>query len=259
MSDMGQIVNSHTVRFERRFPGPIEKVWTYITTREGLAQWLCSNATIDARLGGRVDLQFESSPCGTNACHVRGIISEFDPPKVIAFSWFDTGNDLTSNVKFELEQIGDDVKLVLTHTRISPEYMPRVGAGWHSHLAQLLAVSRSEKPPEFEPLFTELLKKYSAALAGIIVSAAISPAISSSMDLAYKALSDQRQQLIIQYDKTWKAADELESQIDTLKHQLHADKKQANRKLEHTLERTYDDLRRIEQDIRDLDRAVVAK
>ncbi|PWU03768.1 MAG: hypothetical protein C5B53_00050 [Candidatus Melainabacteria bacterium] len=256
MSDMGQIVNSHTVRFERRFPGPIEKVWNYFATKEGLGEWLCPDATIDPRLGGRIELRFANSPCNTTCC-IRGIISEFDPPRLIAFSWNDTKNDLTSTVRFELEQIGDEVRLILTHSRIAPDFMPKVAAGWHSHLEHLLAASRSEKPPEHEALYMALLKKYSAALTGIVVSAAISPAICSSTDLALKSLCDQRQQLLIQYDRTWKAADELEGQIDSLKHQLHADKKHTNANVEHTLKRTYDDLRRIEQDIRDLDKASV--
>jgi uncharacterized protein YndB with AHSA1/START domain len=257
MSDMGQIVNPHTVRFERRFPGPIEKVWDNIATPKGLAEWLCPGASMEPRLGGRIDLPFGTSPCNTTNCHVRGIISEYNPPRLLAFSWNDTANDLTSTVRFELKQIGEEVQLILTHSSIAPHFMPRVGAGWHTHLDRMFAASRSEKPPEFEQRFTELLKKYSAALAGIVVSAAISPAIGSSTDLALKSLCDQRQQLLIQYDRTWKAADELESQVDSLKHQLHADKKHTNANLEHTLKRTYDDLRRIEQDIRDLDKASV--
>jgi septal ring factor EnvC (AmiA/AmiB activator) len=135
--------------------------------------------------------------------------------------------------------------------------MPRVAAGWHSHLEGLIAALRSEKLPEFEPLFTELLKKYTGILAGVVVSAAISPSITSATDQAYKALSDSRQQLLMQYDKTWKAADELENQVDELKHEVHADRKHTNADLDRTLKRTYDDLLRIEQDMRDLNKSAV--
>ena len=125
------------------------------------------------------------------------------------------------------------------------------------HLARLVAVLRSEQPPELIPLFSEMLKKYTGVLAGVVLSAAISPSISAGTDLAYKSLFDQRKQLIMQYEQTWKAANELEGQLDAFKHQAHSDSKQTNADLERTLKRSYADLQRVEQDIRDLDKSVV--
>ncbi len=41
-----------TVRVERRYPHPIDKVWRAVTTPEHLGQWFPSPVEIDLRPGG---------------------------------------------------------------------------------------------------------------------------------------------------------------------------------------------------------------
>jgi len=256
MNDMGKILNSHTVRFERLLPGPIEHVWEHLTDRAAMAKWLCPDATMELKVNGRVDLKMGNvDPTNGTKHNFRGIVTECEAPHLIAYSWFETSSDLSSEVRFELEPKGDKVLLVLTHTRLSPDYMPKVGAGWHAHLDELAAILRGEKPLEFSPVFNELLKKYSALIAaGIVLTSAVSPAIAASDDLAYKALSDQRQVYLRNYDHVWKEADRIKDEINLLKRDTHADVGQALDDLDRELNHKYQDLRKIEADIRDLDK-----
>ena len=41
MNDYGELLDKNTVRFERLLPGPIERVWAFLTESDKRAQWLC--------------------------------------------------------------------------------------------------------------------------------------------------------------------------------------------------------------------------
>jgi uncharacterized protein YndB with AHSA1/START domain len=260
-NDMGKILNSHTVRFERLLPGPIERVWDYISTPSGIASWLCPNTTVELRSEGRINLKFDehADPENGRIYDVRGIITECEPPLVLAYSWFETSSDLTSHVRFELESRGDQVLLVLTHSQLSPEFMPKVGAGWHAHLNQVAALLKGETPPEFWSDFNDHFKKYSMLIAAsAIVASTVSPAIASSDDATYKVLNDQRQEYLSKYDRVWKDADRIKAEMDVLKRDTHADLDRALDDLGRELQHKNQDLKQIEYDIRDLDKLASA-
>ena len=40
MNDYGELLDESTVRFERLLPGPIDRVWSYLTKSDKRAQWL---------------------------------------------------------------------------------------------------------------------------------------------------------------------------------------------------------------------------
>jgi uncharacterized protein YndB with AHSA1/START domain len=258
MSDLGQILNSHTIRFERILPGSIEQAWHYLTSPEGIAAWLCAEATVDHLAGGRISLHFANQdPDSRHIYRVRGRISEYVAPKLLAYTWFETSVDLTSKVRFELEERDGNVALTITHSYISPEFMPKVGAGWHSHLEVLIALLNGERPPEQMQRYNELLKGYTAAVAAaLIASTTISPALASPSDPAYKTLSDQRQELLRHYDKVCKESDELKYEIDQLKKDTREFTK-AESDLERELQYKNDDLHRIETDIHNLEKAMI--
>lgn len=258
MKDFAEISNSNTVRFQRILPGPVERVWEFVTSPAGIVQWLFAESTFELFTGGRVDLKFGTpDPQNGHQYNVRGTVSEVELNRLIAFSWIETSTDLSSYVRFELEQQANDVLLTVTHTYVSPEFMPKVGAGWHSHLDILVAIARGEKPQEFLPTYTELLKKYSATIAATIVLTSVSPAIASSADPANKALNAQRQHLLQKYDRVWKETDDLKYKLDVMKRAQNDDWVRAQADLERDLKTKYDDLRRIELDIRDLDKALI--
>jgi uncharacterized protein YndB with AHSA1/START domain len=255
----GVILNSHTVQFQRLLPGSIERAWQHITGPKEIAGWLFADSSFDLYKGGRVELKFATpDPANNHLYCVRGTISEFDHQKAIAYSWIETSTDLTSSVRFTLEPQGQNVLLTITHSYVSPEFMPKVGAGWHAHLDTLIALLKGEQPTEFLPSYNSLLLKYSAAVAAaLVVSSTVSPAIASSNDPGHKALNAQRQQLLAKYDSAWKDADGIKYQIDQLRKGSGNDMSGAQDQLQRDLNRKQDDLHRIELDIRDLDKALI--
>ncbi|HEY1755821.1 MAG TPA: hypothetical protein VGG72_10525 [Bryobacteraceae bacterium] len=97
MSTAAQLSPVQTARFERLLPGPIERVWDYLTQPDLRRTWLAESAG--------------------DICSV----TESQPLRSMEYSMRDA-----SVVSLELESRGSDVLLVLTHRRV-PEWI--AGAG----------------------------------------------------------------------------------------------------------------------------------
>ncbi|TXL81818.1 SRPBCC family protein [Vineibacter terrae] len=142
MSDDGQLGTDTVVRFERVLPGPIERVWAYLTTSAHLAGWL-GEGTIEPRAGGAVDI---------GKGHIRGIVTQWKPPRLLAYTWNVFGPDDVespfpeSYVMIELKPHGDDVLLTLTHRPILAGFEGLTRTGWHTLLDMLGALLRGEEP-----------------------------------------------------------------------------------------------------------------
>ncbi len=169
MTDLGIFLDFHSVRFERLLPGPIERVWDYLTKPEYMKTWLAV-AKVDFRVGGTVELTFDlhEVPQRKQAgCAVRGVVSRYEPPRVLAYSWVDktpgvvtegTGPD--SIVTFELEPRGENVLLILTHRQLPAEKMPSFAAGWHTHLQVLHDRLKANEPELFLVIYDRMLAVY---------------------------------------------------------------------------------------------------
>ncbi len=129
-----------TFRIERLLPGPIERVWAYLTDTEKRRKWFGAGP-MHLRVGGRVGLQFRFSELTTertppnhdDSCEVPGRVTQCDPPRLLSYTWGD-GPD-ASEVTFELTQQGKSVLLVITHRRLGDlGKMISVASGWHAHL-----------------------------------------------------------------------------------------------------------------------------
>ena len=138
MSEMGTLVTSDTVRFERRLAETTcAVVWDHLTKPELIEGWL-ARATLEPKLGGKVEYRFDD----TGEHRQAGTITTWEPPHVLAYTWHEQGPQ-TSLVTFELAQVGRDVRLRLTHERLPLADVPDYGAGWHAHLDSLgLLVAR---------------------------------------------------------------------------------------------------------------------
>ena len=77
MSEDGQFGTASMVRFERILPGPIERVWEFVTTPERLPLWF-GQGTIEPRAGGSVILM---------GGHIRGIVTQWQPPRRLTYTW----------------------------------------------------------------------------------------------------------------------------------------------------------------------------
>lgn len=117
------------LHFTRRYRHPRERVWEALTTPEGLSKWFPCDVAIDAREGGTMTLTFPGEEAEPEVVP----ITEFDPPRLLAFVWSE------ENLRWTLEADGDECVLRLSNTIIDPEWTPRTAAGWHSCLDELEA------------------------------------------------------------------------------------------------------------------------
>jgi len=138
--EYGTEIEPGTFRIERLLPGPVERIWAYLTEPEKRRKWFGAGL-MEPRVGGRVELQFrfseltsEKTPSGQDAsCNVHGRVTQYDPPRLLCYTWGD-GPD-ASEVTFQLTPQGKDVLLVITHRRLGDRTkMVSVGSGWHAHL-----------------------------------------------------------------------------------------------------------------------------
>ena len=118
-----------SVRFTRRVDAPRERVWRAIVDPADLAAWLAPT-TIEPRVGGSVTVGFEDGP-------VTGVVTAWDPPSLLEYTWIMSGEAADSLVRFELADEAGVTVVELVHTRL-PESMARgYAAGWHAYLDRL--------------------------------------------------------------------------------------------------------------------------
>lgn len=171
----GVAIAPDTVRFERLLPGPVERIWAYLTEADKRRQWL-ARGELELKRGSRAELSFHHSdftdePMPEKYKGMEGDmnwpcrITEFDPPRVLGISW--PGDGTESEVVFELFPEGEKVLLVVTHKRLANRgEMIDVSGGWHAHLGVLTALLEGgEKPPfwgRIEKLEADYRKRYGA-------------------------------------------------------------------------------------------------
>jgi len=167
------LVAPDTIRFERLLPGPIERVWSYLTESDKRAKWLASGA-MESRVGASLKLKFVHSSLSSRTAPIpeqyknmeEGQVTEHtvtrcEPPRVLGLSWGSGKDDAPSEVTFELTPEGDKVRLVLTHRLLRDrKALLAVGPGWHSHLAVLVSRLEGREPEAFWGTFTEAKREY---------------------------------------------------------------------------------------------------
>jgi uncharacterized protein YndB with AHSA1/START domain len=165
-----------TLRLERLLPGPIERVWAYLTESDKRAQWLAAGE-MEPRVGGSITLRFDHAKLSAhqappperykNTCATTSeqTVTRFEPPRLLAWTW-DGGNEPPSEVTFELTPQGDKVLLVITHRRLaSRDRELGVAVGWHAHLAMLIERLQGREPPAFWSVFSALDAEYARRFA----------------------------------------------------------------------------------------------
>lgn len=158
------VIAEGSVRIERLLPGPIERVWAWLTDEELRRQWLAAG---DMRLevGAPFELVWRndelSDPPGrrpegfAEEHRMQSRILEIDAPRRLAFTWGD------GEVVFELEPRGERVLFRVLHHGISDRSnMLMIGAGWHMHLDILVARVSGQAPASFWDGWTRLRSEY---------------------------------------------------------------------------------------------------
>ena len=165
----GVLTEPATLRIQRLLPGPIERVWAYLTQSDLRRRWLAAGE-MEMTVGAPFELVWRNEeltdppsqrPPGFSAEHqVQSRITECDPPRRLAFIFGDSGD-----VSFDLTLEGNDVLLTLTHRRLPDRAtMLKVGAGWHMHLDILVARSRGDVAEPFWDGWSRLRQEYDRRL-----------------------------------------------------------------------------------------------
>jgi len=176
MKEYGELLDESTVRFERLLPGPIERVWSYLTESEKRAQWLCGG-DVESAVDGNVDMHFHNVSLSSDEdiprpekykdrpekMSFKGKVTRHEPPHVLEHTW-EFGEE-SSQVCYQLTEQGDKVRLVLTHRRLeSADTVLSVSGGWHTHLNVLADVLEGSKRRPFYKMQTQFESEYSERL-----------------------------------------------------------------------------------------------
>lgn len=176
MGEFGVVTGARTIRFQRVLPGPIERVWAYLTESDKRGRWLASG-TMELQVGGRVALNFRHADLTPHAetppekyrkfeagVTTYGRIRRCDPPRLLSFTW-DHRSGVDSEVTFELSSQGEDVLLVLTHRGLGERAaMLSVASGWHTHLGVLVEHLNGREPQPFWSTYASREAEYEKRL-----------------------------------------------------------------------------------------------
>lgn len=128
------------LRFERRFPHPVERVWHAISDPAEMARWFPSNVEGERAVGAQLsfvdDAQRDAAraagePTRDDGPMFRGTVLVHDPPNVFSFTW---GSEV---IRMELLPDGADTVLVFTQILSHQSVAARNGSGWHMCLGAL--------------------------------------------------------------------------------------------------------------------------
>lgn len=168
-SAYGELIEPTTLRIQRLLPGPIERIWSYLTDGDMRRKWLAAGS-MEMRVGAPFELVWRNDelndppskrpPGFAEENRMQSHVTECDPPRRISFTWNNSGD-----VTFELEPKGTGVLLTVIHRRLPDRStLLKVSAGWHMHLDILVARAGGAEPPAFWDGWTRLHAEYDRRL-----------------------------------------------------------------------------------------------
>ena len=176
MSEFGVVTAPRTLCIRRVLPGPIERVWAYLTESEKRGQ--LARRRPDGAPGRRAG-GAELPPRGLCApleptpekyrqyeggVTVHGRITRCEPPRLLSYTWGGNGGE-PSEVTFELTPGGGDVLLVLTHRRLGDRaQMVSVAAAGTRTSAFSSTISRAASRQPFWSTFARMEAEYDRRL-----------------------------------------------------------------------------------------------
>jgi uncharacterized protein YndB with AHSA1/START domain len=150
-----------TITFERRMRHPVEEVWKALTEPEHLARWYVTEAVIEGRTGGSIDLRM-----GPGQLHVTGRILAWEPPYVFEYEWkvqpwqgMPKGEEAV--VRWELRPEGRDTLLTLTHRNLTRRSALGAMPSMHVVLDRLATELAGEPLGDFRTAVAEVQGLYS--------------------------------------------------------------------------------------------------
>ncbi|KAA6221055.1 hypothetical protein CP973_02880 [Streptomyces albofaciens JCM 4342] len=155
--------DSHTLRYELRFPQGVERVWEAVATQEGLPGWLAVAEPFVRREGGLITLRWQNTDENGNATVAPGRVTGWGPLRLAEYTV-----DVHGRMRFELRDDGTDA----TRLRFANEFTGSAAyrldclAGWHHHF-EFLTDALDGRPKDWSTWnldrWRELRADYAAA------------------------------------------------------------------------------------------------
>ncbi|WP_454830432.1 SRPBCC family protein [Pseudoxanthomonas wuyuanensis] len=172
----GSLIATDTLRLQRSLPGPIERVWAYLTESDKRGQWLATGE-MDLQVGGNVHLFFRHADLSPQQAPVPekyrdmekgagmdGRITLCEPPHQLAYTWGESDGS-ESEVRFDLSEQDGRVLLTITHSRLrGRDELISVAGGWHAHADILVDRLEGREPRNFWVTHAHLEAEYQRRL-----------------------------------------------------------------------------------------------
>ncbi|MET3845640.1 SRPBCC family protein [Bradyrhizobium sp. OAE829] len=165
----GTLIEPTTLKIQRLLPGPIERIWAYLTDSDLRRKWLAAGV-MEMKVGAPVELVWRNGELNDPPSprladfpeehRMQSRITELDPMRKLSIAWNNSGD-----VTFELEPKGQGVLLTVIHRRLPDRStLLKVGAGWHMHLDVLVARASGKEPAPFWEGWSSLRDEYDRRL-----------------------------------------------------------------------------------------------
>jgi uncharacterized protein YndB with AHSA1/START domain len=105
--DLGTFIDRYTMRYERFYPHPVDRVWRALTSADALDAWMMPLNQVEARPGGKFSFSFGDP----NDVGNPGSIGDFREEEVVDYV-FENG----SRMRFEIEAVEGGTKLAFIHS-----------------------------------------------------------------------------------------------------------------------------------------------
>jgi uncharacterized protein YndB with AHSA1/START domain len=138
MSDLAEFLRVPAVRFVRRLPGRVDKIFAIVSDPK-----IWGEGTLERRAGGAVNLM---------GGHIRGVVTHWDPPRKLTYTWnvFSPGEMRSaypeSYLTLELAAIDGETELTLTHLPVLERFEKQNAMGWHVFLAMIADAAHGRAP-----------------------------------------------------------------------------------------------------------------
>jgi uncharacterized protein YndB with AHSA1/START domain len=153
-----------TLIIQRWLPGPVERVWRYLTDSDLRRKWLASGE-MELVAGRPLELVWrnddlsdpDDSRPGKFAKEERmqSRVIDVDPMRMLRIAWGKGG------VTFTLQEKAERVLLTVTHRGLDDRGARRmIAPGWHMHLDILVAELSGAQPPSFWSGWAQLQDVY---------------------------------------------------------------------------------------------------
>ncbi len=127
-----QTDDGYVARLERYLSADGATLWSALTEPAKFVDWLAPGE-IDLVTGGKAQLNFVDS-----GIVIDSEVTACEIPRLLEYSWSSPGEP-NRPVRYEISDLGEERRLILTLTLPSDEDVARSCAGWEAHLMMLVA------------------------------------------------------------------------------------------------------------------------